>query len=119
MDAMVADWINASDAKLIAAWADMIEADLEVRCSVPCKPWCWSFVADVLMSDDPRKRPDQAWLISALAARVPGIRFDGCPADADWDNMICHLRAEIEARRARNPKALLRERGDSPLATVV
>lgn len=99
MNAAIADTINAQDAKLIAAWADCIDQDILPGMHLPV-PWYNAGIGQTLMSDDPARRTDQAWLIGTLAVNIPGIRFDGAPADADWDNLINHLRAEIEARRA-------------------
>ena len=99
MDTAIVDTINAQDAKLIAAWADCIDQDILPGMLLPT-PWYQTAIADTIMSDDPICQHAQRWLIASLATNIPGIRFDGAPADADWDNLINHLRAEIEVRRA-------------------
>jgi hypothetical protein len=70
-----------------------------------------------LTDDTPATRSDRAWLIGQIAAGTPGLHFDGCPADADWDGFFQHIRAEILARRApRTPSVRVAE---TPCGMVV
>lgn len=101
MDFGVADTINRHVARIIAARLDQVDADMDrgIRNPANLRPWHSSPLADVLMAETPGGRSDRAWLIGQLAARTPDVAFDGTPADADWDNLFSHFRAEILARR--------------------
>jgi hypothetical protein len=95
MDAGTADTINRRDVQLIAAQLD--KNDLAMP--VPEIRWPHSAMADTLVSDAADSNGDRAWLVGHLAARTPGTYFDGAPADADWENLFGHFRAEIQTRR--------------------
>lgn len=98
MDAEIADTINRRDVALITARLDAL--DLPQYGGEPGQPaWYDGLIGRVMLSDDPRLRPDKAWLIGRIARGIPGIAFDGCPADCDWDNLFQHFRNAISARR--------------------
>ena len=101
MDAGTADTLNRRDAALMVARADAIDLFLSDKLS-DFTPWHLSRVADMLLNDADALRPDKAWTVGHMAAGIPGLHFDGEPADGDWDNLFSHIRAEIEARR--NPR---------------
>jgi hypothetical protein len=88
MDAGIADTINRRDAWRVALHLD----DLDGR------PWHLGIEADAFLSPACGSG-EKAWLFGALAANVPGLHFDGDPADCDWDGLFSHFRAEILARR--------------------
>lgn len=101
MDAGIADTINRRDVALLVARCDVIDDDLRRGMILPLSlvPWFDSPMAGLFLSEDPKHRPDQAWLFGSLVANIPTVHFDGAPADCDWDNLFNHLRAEILARR--------------------
>jgi hypothetical protein len=112
MDAGIADTINRRDAQLITAQLDGNDLGMptpEIR-------WPHGPMADTLMSDRPDSNGDRAWLVGQLAARTPGVAFDGSPADCDWDNLYSHLRAEILARR--DPTAASAHAAETPVLVV-
>jgi hypothetical protein len=115
MDATIADAINRRDVALICARLDALDLP-QYRLST-VRPWHLGSEADALMSTDDRIRPDQAWIVGRLAAGIPGIAFDGSPADCDWDNLLQHFRNAISARR--DPKTPHGQDGYAPLAEVV
>lgn len=94
MDAAIADTINRRDVKLMTARLDAV--DLLGLGEIH---WHWQPFADTMLSEDPAKRPDQAWIVGAAANGIPCVHFDGAPADCDWENLFSHFRAEILARR--------------------
>lgn len=99
MDAGIADTINRRAVSLIARQLDLND---EAVGHVVIR-WQYSAMADTLVADVPDRHADRAWLVGRLAARTPGLDFDG-PADADWENLFSHFRAEILARRdPQNP----------------
>lgn len=99
MDAGIIDTINRRDVVTITARLDALDLP---QYSDAVIPWYFAPMSDTLLSEDPATGGDRAWLVGALAARTPGIRFDDAPADCDWENFLGHLRAEI--LRRRNPK---------------
>jgi hypothetical protein len=98
MDAAIADTINRQDAQKVAAFLDRFGVEFDGPNS-----WYYGVEASALMSTH-LTSGEMAWLFARLAAGVPDLHFDGNPADADWDNMFTHFRAEIQARRDRAPK---------------
>ena len=100
MDAAIADAINREDARIIALAFDATDQ--------PHAPYYYSYVPDpwyngpmaaTIMGENTATDGDRAWMLGAVASGIPGVRFDGAPADCDWDNFLSHLRAEIQARR--------------------
>jgi hypothetical protein len=70
---------------------------------VPTRPWFQAPIADTILGTNDATNADRAWLVGTFAAKTPGLDFDG-PADADWENLFMHFRAEILARRdPQNP----------------
>lgn len=115
MDAGIADAINRRDVALIVARLDSLDLPQYRLSSV--QPWYLRAEADALMSTDDRTRPDRAWIVGTFAAGIPGIAFDGCPADCDWDSMFNAFRAAILARR--DPKTPPAKAGvDHPCGVV-
>jgi len=106
MDAGIADTLNRRDAQLFAARISLLDQELT-----------GATVTAALLSDSPDTRSYRAWLVGRLAPHTPGLRFDGEPADGDWDNLFSHIRAEILARRTRdqNPPPVR----DQPLCGMV
>jgi len=102
MDAGTADAINRRDVTLIVARLDALDLPKYKATHRACthRAWFDSPMADTLMSDDDRTRPDRAWLVGQLAGNLPGIAFD----DRDWDNLFQHFRDAITARRNQDPK---------------
>lgn len=89
MDAGIADTINRRDARLIADrvyLADAFTGD--------------TGLADVFLSDD---RARKAWLLGRMAPGIPGLSFDGAPADADWDSLFSNIESLILIRRDPKP----------------
>lgn len=101
MHAGTADTINRRDVTLMVARLDALDLP---KYKATHGAWFDSPMADTLMSNDDRTRPDRAWLVGKLAANLPGIAFDGCPADCDWDGFFQYLRDAITARRNQDPK---------------
>jgi len=105
MDAGIADTINRRDVQLIVAQLDSIDAGL--RDGTPGAawyrsdwgPWHLAPIASTLLCEGPATAADRAWLVGTLAARTPGVNFDGNPAECDWENLFAHFRAEILSRR--------------------
>lgn len=95
MDAGIADTLNRHVVQLITKQLDTIDMGMPI----PEVRWPTSAMAETLMSAAPDSNGDRAWLVGFLAARTPGVDFDGHPADCDWDNLFSHFRAEIMARR--------------------
>lgn len=96
MDAAIADTINRRDAWRLALHLD--DYDEVVPTTVPGKPWHLGIEAQAFLSSTVSSG-EKAWLFSTLAAKAPGLHFDGDPADCDWENLFSHFRAEIVARR--------------------
>lgn len=96
MDAGVADTLNRHVVQLITARMDAVDIELGY---MTIAPWYRSAVSDTLMGEGPATQADRAWYVGQIAARTPGLDFDGEPADCDWDNLFSHFRAEIMARR--------------------
>src|ERR1041384_5865924 len=86
MDAAIADTINRQDAQKVAAFLDRFGVEFDGPNS-----WYYGVEASALMSTH-LTSGEMAWLFARLAA------------DADWDNMSTHCRAEIQAGRDRAPK---------------
>lgn len=95
MDAGIADTLNRHVVQLIAQQLDTVDADM----GIVFAPWQHCAMADTLMGENKATDGDRAWLVGMLAARTPGVDFDGHPADCDWENLFSHFRAEILARR--------------------
>ena len=112
MDAGIADTLNRHVVLLITKHLDAIDRGMPV----PEIRWPTSAMADTLMSDGPDSNGDRSWLVGFLAARTPGIDFDGLPADCDWDNLFSHFRAEILSRR--DPKLPSVRAAQSPCEMV-
>lgn len=96
MDAGIIDAINRRDVKFIVARLDSLDLP---KYRPGSTPWWTAPLADTLMSEDPARSGDRAWIIGALAGPLRNIHFDGEPAGGDWDNMLSYFRAEIQARR--------------------
>jgi len=108
MDAALASSINRRDARLIAEHLDA----LDTRLSSDRKPWYLGPMGRAFIEDENCASANsyRAWLIGKHAWRIPDLYFDGAPADADWDDLFAHLRAEILARRApQTPHAKVAE----------
>lgn len=95
MDAGIADTINRRTAQQTAKHLDLND----FLAGLTADPWHNAPMAQTLMGENPASNADRAWLVGALAAKTPGLHFDGTPADADWENLFTHFRAEILARR--------------------
>jgi len=147
MDAGTADAINRRDVTLICARLDALDLPkyndlrndcdcvhcapfLDARhgngcvahhckgtCVTPRYPWYRTAAADIMLREDDGTRSDRAWWVGVWAQGIPGIAFDGCPADCDWDNLFQHFRDAIAARR--DPKIPHGKVGYGPLAEVV
>src|SRR5512143_1432421 len=98
MDAGIADTLNRRDARLIAEFLDALDA----RLSGDRKPWYVGPMGAAFTTGDEASNGYRAWLIGKHAWRIPELHFDDAPADADWENLFSHFRAEIQARRDRN-----------------
>lgn len=101
MYAGVADALNRRFAQIVCGYLDA--HDTEQFFDGSGLHWYDRSLADTLASQDRATHPNRAWLVGFLAARTPGVDFDGQPQDCDWDNLFSHFRAEILARR--DPKA--------------
>lgn len=101
MDAAIADSINRRDARLVTKYLDR---------ELPAGWYrAGDFGSAVLgedewASDDDRNRFWRTLLGGLTPARIPGLRFDGAPADDDWEYFLQSLRAEVEWRRSRDPE---------------
>jgi hypothetical protein len=105
MDPGIADAINRRTAQAVAARMDGIDVGLDIRFPEVGSPWYHGSMAATIMGENPDAGPqDLRWLVSALGLATWGTGFDGTPADADWDNLYSHLRAEVVARRDRDPE---------------
>lgn len=113
MDAAVVETINRLDAARIAKHLDLTDWLNGIVGSGA--PWFRRIEADAFFSATVGSG-ELAWLLGALAAGVPGLHFDGEPADADWDGLFSHFRAEIQDRRDRKSHT---ETGCVPVAGVV
>lgn len=109
MDAGIADTINRQAARLVALRFDGLDELWDQP--VHGGPWYLSPIADTFMGDNDATNADRAWLFGGLAARTPGLDFDGEPADCDWENLFANFRAEILARRDPETPSV---RGQSP-----
>jgi hypothetical protein len=112
MDAGIADTLNRHVVQLITKQLDTVDMGMpisEIR-------WPTSAMADTLMGAGPDTSGDRAWLVGFLAARTPGVDFDGHPADCDWGNLFSHFRAEILSRR--DPKLPSVRAAESPCEMV-
>lgn len=119
MDAGIVDTINREDARKITARLDGIDAELGYP---TIAPWYLAPMSRTLLGG-PGREADRAWFVGQLAALTPGVRFDGFPADCDWDNFYGHLQAEILARRCRtadcDPETPPAEAAETQLGCVV
>jgi hypothetical protein len=86
----IADTLNRQTAQRLSTKADEIDAHLGFQNT----PWYWSPIAATLMGES----SDRAWLVSALMCEHVEA------ADEDWENLFANIRAEIEARRTRDPR---------------
>lgn len=93
MDTAIADTINRLDAQKIASHLDLLDWFKGAG-----RPWHLGIEAQAFLSLTVSSS-EKAWLIGLLASGVPNLRFDGTPADCDWENLFSHFRAEILARR--------------------
>jgi len=106
-DATIADTLNRHVAQLVAEQLDFVDAQIRALPGMATLDpqvtnWEWSALADTLCGDNLHATDgDRAWLVGLLAARTPGVDFDGHPADCDWENLFGHLRVEIQTRRDR------------------
>jgi len=120
MDAGIADGINRRTAEAIAARMDNIDESLDIRFPEVGSPWYHGSMAATIMGENPDAGPeDLRWLVSSLGVATWGSGFDGTPADADWDNLYSHLRAEVVARRYRDPKPPPAPAAETQLGCVV
>ena len=101
MDAGIADTINRHVAELVAQHLDTMDAQLRTGMILPgdLNPWYDSPLAETFIGTNGATGADRAWQFVTLAARTPGLHFDGTPADCDWDNLFTHFRQQIMARR--------------------
>jgi hypothetical protein len=107
MDAGVANAINREDARIIALAFDSVDQDRAPHLySYHPTPWYNGPMAATIMGENVATNGDRAWMLGAICSGIPGVRFDGAPADCDWDNFISHLRAEILARRDTDSSSL-------------
>lgn len=109
MDAGIADTINRRDVELVARKLDGLDSFFSNE-----TPWYQGVFADTVVAGS--IAPDRAWLFTILATGTPGVAFDGTPADADWENLFSHFRAEILARR--DPQAHPVRAAESPCEMV-
>jgi len=106
MDAAIADAINREDARKIAEFYDATDQPYApFYYVIPPRPWYYGPMAETFMGENDATNGDRAWLIGQVTVFMPGLRFDGAPADCDWDGFFANIRAEIEARRTRDPSA--------------
>jgi len=114
MDAGIADTINRLAVQAMVAHLDKVDIDL---CANETGPWYAVSIADTLMGTNDATDADRAWLVGLIAHGTPGLDFDGCPADWDWENFYSHMRAEILARRdPQTPPAVPAETRPSGVA---
>jgi hypothetical protein len=100
MDAGIADALNRLTAQRIAKHLDLTDWFCGVRHVAPTgTPWHLAPMADTFMAENAATDSDRAWLLGALAVKTPGVDFESIPADADWESLFSHLRAEITIRR--------------------
>lgn len=106
MDTGIVDTINRRWAALFAAHLDSIDTGL----GFTRQPWHTSPIAASLMGENDATDADRAWLVGSLSACAADLDIEGCPADADWENLFSHIRAEILARReSGNPTSRVSE----------
>jgi len=111
MDAGIADTLNRHVVQLITRRLDQIDSGMDIE---PDRRWQFCHMAGSFMGEnDSVSDGDRAWLFGMLAARTPGVDFDGHPADCDWENLFSHFRAEILARR--DPKTPSVRVAESPV----
>lgn len=96
MDAGIADTINRIVVQKMVARLDLVDIDL---CAREDGPWYRVSLADTLMGTNGSTDADRAWLVGVIAHATPDVEIDFAPADADWENLFSHFRAEILARR--------------------
>jgi len=118
MDAGIVDTINREDARKIAARFDQIDEHILDGMLLPV-PWYFTSMAKTLTSENSTSNSDRAWLVGQITTNIPGLRFDGEPADGDWENLFSNIRAEILARRARDPQTPPAKAAATQLAEVV
>lgn len=106
MDAGITDTINRRDAALVAQKLDSLDREFG-----NATPWYRIALADDVVTGN--ITPDRVWHFTILASGTVGIAFDGAPADADWDNLFTHFRAEIAARR--DPETHLAHEAEVPV----
>lgn len=116
MNASIADLLNRRFAAVFAEHLDTI--DVEVRASLPNnKLISWHqppMLSEALLKEDENAK----WLIVAITEGSPDLDVDRVPADADWENLFTHLRAEIESRRARDTDSSSRRANESVAGMV-
>lgn len=118
MDSAIADTLNRLDAEKLARRCDEVDDAIRVGLLLPggLKPWYYSPMARTFLGD---RLDDQKYLIESIALTTSGLRFDGEPADGDWDNLLTHIRAEIQARRDRDPQTPPTKAAETCLSGVV
>lgn len=94
MDAGIADMLNRQAARMVARNMDRLDTAWGNTV-----PWYRAGLSETFLASNDATDSDRAWYFGVLAARTPGIDYDGTPADCDWENLFSHFRAEIEARR--------------------
>lgn len=98
MDSGIADTLNRQTAALIASTLD--ENDIDLGFENPA-PWYRAPVAATFMGESDATNADRAWLTGRVLGRLKPETY---PADGDWEMLFGAIRAEILARRDRDPK---------------
>ena len=117
MDAGIADALNRLTAILFARRFDEVAYEMQFA-----DPWYHGPMAASLMGENGATDADRAWLVGAVLSNrtsKPGIDYSSYPADSDWDSLFSNIRAEIEARRARDPQTPPAKAAENQLAEVV
>ena len=116
MDAGIADTINRLVARRIASQLDLTDW-FAGAVGAGRDAWHYGPMSQTLMGENDADNSDRAWLVGALAEKTHDVEVDSIPADFDWENLFSHLRAEVQARRARGPQTPPVQ--DQPLCEMV
>jgi hypothetical protein len=103
MDAGIADTINRLVARRIASQLDLTDW-FAGAVGAGRDAWHYGPMSQTLMGENDADDSDRAWLVGVLAEKTHDVEVDAVPADFDWENLFSHLRAEIQARRDRDPQ---------------
>lgn len=115
MDSGIADTLNRIDVLRMCRTLDQL--DVEWKSETPWYSLNW---ADAIVEEPNRAdagHADLSWIVGAVAARTPDVRFDGQPAGCDWEGLFGHFRAEILARRG--PQSPPAQAAETQLSCVV